>query len=66
MNKPVTNLKPESEIDPLARLREPFPAHQISKLPKPFKKDAPKGKCQECGGYHGLPASTWTTWATPP
>jgi hypothetical protein len=56
MNKPVTNLKPESEIDPLARLREPFPPHQISKLPKPFKKDAPKGKCSECGGFHGLPA----------
>jgi hypothetical protein len=37
-------------------LREPFPPHQISKLPKPFKKDSPKGKCQECGGYHGLPA----------
>ena len=37
-------------------LREPFPAHQISKLPKPFKKDSPKGKCAECGGYHGLPA----------
>lgn len=40
----------------LALLREPFPAHQISKLPKPFKKDSPKGKCSECGGYHGLPA----------
>jgi hypothetical protein len=44
--------KPEG----LALLREPFPAHQISKLPKPFKKDAPKGRCSECGGYHGLPA----------
>ena len=40
----------------LALLREPFPAHQISKLPKPTKKDAPKGKCNECGGWHGLPA----------
>lgn len=37
-------------------LREPFPAHQISKLPKPYKKDSPKGQCKECGGYHGLPA----------
>lgn len=37
-------------------LREPFPAHQISKLPKPYKSDSPKGKCAECGGYHGLPA----------
>lgn len=40
----------------LALLRAPFPAHQISKLPKPTKKDAPKGKCNECGGWHGLPA----------
>lgn len=40
----------------LALLREPFPAHQISKLPKPLKKDSPKGKCPECGGWHGLPA----------
>jgi hypothetical protein len=53
----VTKIKPETEItDPLARLREPFPPHQISKLPKPYKKDSPKGKCTECGGYHGLPA----------
>lgn len=41
----------------LALLREPFPANQISKLPKPFKKDSPKGKCPECGGFHGLPAA---------
>lgn len=40
----------------LALLREPFPPHQISKLPKPYKSDSPKGKCAECGGYHGLPA----------
>lgn len=40
----------------LALLRMPFPPHQISKLPKPYKKDSPKGKCAECGGYHGLPA----------
>lgn len=40
----------------LELLREPFPAHQISKLPKPYKKDSPKGRCNECGGYHGLPA----------
>ena len=40
----------------LALLREPFQAHHISKLPKPFSKDSPKGNCQECGGYHGLPA----------
>ena len=41
---------------PLAKLREPFPPHQISKLPKPYKRDNPKGNCAECGGYHGLPA----------
>jgi len=40
----------------LARLREPFDANQINKLPKPFKADSPKGKCNECGGFHGLPA----------
>lgn len=40
----------------LALLREPFPANQISKLPKPYKRDSPNGKCNECGGYHGLPA----------
>ncbi len=40
----------------LALLREPFPDHQISVLPKPYSKDSPKGKCNECGGYHGLPA----------
>lgn len=40
----------------LALLRKPFPAHQISKLPKPKSKDAQKGRCNECGGWHGLPA----------
>ena len=40
----------------LELLREPFPANQISLLPKPYKKDSQKGKCNECGGYHGLPA----------
>lgn len=46
----------DAETYGLALLRQPFPAHQISKLPKPFKKDSPKGKCGECGGFHGLPA----------
>lgn len=40
----------------LAKLRAPFEAHQISKKPQPTKKDNPKGKCNECGGWHGLPA----------
>lgn len=41
----------------LAKLRQPFQPHQISKLPKPYKKDSPKGDCKVCGGYHGLPAT---------
>lgn len=40
----------------LELLREPFKENQISLLPKPYKRDSPKGKCQECGGYHGMPA----------
>lgn len=40
----------------LKKLREEFPQSLISKLPKPYKKDSPKGECRECGGYHGLPA----------
>ena len=40
----------------LAKLREPFAPHQISKLPKPYSKDSKRGNCTECGGYHGLPA----------
>ena len=40
----------------LELLRAPFAPHQISLLPKPYKRDSQKGKCAECGGYHGLPA----------
>jgi hypothetical protein len=40
----------------LERLREPFAAHQINKLPKPYKSDSPRSNCRECGGYHGQPA----------
>lgn len=40
----------------LTLMREPFPDNQISKLPKPKSRDAPKGHCNECGGWHGLPA----------
>jgi len=31
-------------------------ADTLALLPKPTKKDAQKGKCNECGGWHGLPA----------
>lgn len=44
------------EKNGLAQLLEPFQPHEILKLPKPYKKDSPKGKCSECGGFHGLPA----------
>lgn len=40
----------------LQLLREPFLPHQISVKPKPLNKDAQKGRCEECGGWHGLPA----------
>lgn len=40
----------------LAKLRERFPDAAYGKLPKPLKRDAPKGHCKECGTYHGLPA----------
>lgn len=46
-----------ADIERLKMMREPFGAHQISKLPKPYKRDAQKGNCRECGGYHGLPAA---------
>jgi hypothetical protein len=39
-----------------AELRKPFPKEVVGLLPKPYKKDSPKGKCKDCGGYHGLPA----------
>lgn len=38
------------------KLREPFKPEQIGKLPKPTKKENPKGRCKDCGGWHGLPA----------
>lgn len=47
----------KTEQTGLGLLRKPFPPNQISKLPKPYKKDSPKGNCSECGGYHGLPAA---------
>lgn len=40
----------------LALMRESFTPNQISKLPKPTSRDATKGRCNECGGWHGLPA----------
>ena len=55
MNAPTT-----IEVPSLNKLREPFPAHHISKLPKPTKaqteavrNDFKKGiRCQICGTWH--------------
>lgn len=66
MNASVARLKPEAEatpVDPLAKLREPFPENQISKLPKETKAQADQrkaeqdkgnwpSKCAVCGGLH--------------
>jgi hypothetical protein len=38
------------------QLRAEFPREQIGLLPKPTKKENPKGNCNVCGKYHGLPA----------
>lgn len=54
------NAQSKVEADPLSKLREPFPAHLISKLPKPtkaqteaVKADFKKGiRCQLCGSWH--------------
>lgn len=63
MNAPV-KLRPEAEaapvIDPLAKLRAPFPANQVSKLPKESKAQTDERKanraagvsCKVCGGWH--------------
>jgi hypothetical protein len=59
----VAKIRPETAepvVEGLALLRAPFPAHQISKLPKPTKAqtDAVKAdfkagiRCAECGAWH--------------
>lgn len=52
----MTAAKP-STAEQLAKLRTPFLPTEIGKLPKPYRRDAPKSNCRECGGYHGLPAA---------
>lgn len=42
--------------DQAAALRAPFPDDDIDRKPQPLQKDAPKGKCGDCQGWHGLPA----------
>jgi hypothetical protein len=38
-------------------LRKRFPAAAVGVKPQPFKKDAPKSRCNVCNGYHGQPAA---------
>lgn len=52
----MTTTTTDPRAEGFARLREPFPPEQIGTLPKPRSKDAQKGRCNECGGWHGLPA----------
>jgi hypothetical protein len=35
-----------------AELRKPFDPKAVGQLPKPTKKENPKGKCAKCGGCH--------------
>lgn len=46
----------DQQLAGLKAVREPFAADWVSKLPKPTKRENPKGNCRECGKYHGLPA----------
>lgn len=43
-------------LEEAGKLRAPFDPKTIGKLPKPTRKDAARGQCRECNGYHGLPA----------
>jgi hypothetical protein len=42
--------------DMAARLRAPLDPNDIDKKPQPTQSGAQKGRCPECGGWHGLPA----------
>ena len=44
------------DADQSKMLREPFPREAVGLLPRAMKRESPKGKCAECGGWHGLPA----------
>lgn len=45
-----------TNLQGLKALRAAFPKGTVGQLPKPYKKDSPKGDCKDCGKYHGLPA----------
>lgn len=48
--------EPKTKATILAELAAPFAPAAIMLLPKPYKKDSERGKCNVCGGFHGLPA----------
>lgn len=52
---PAEELTP-AQLAGLAALRIPFAPESVGLLPKPYRKDAEKGTCPTCGGYHGMPA----------
>lgn len=45
------------DVEVSEKLRKKFARGAVGILPKPFKADAVKGNCRECGGFHGLPAA---------
>jgi hypothetical protein len=57
----LTELETEKELalarfNQLAKLRMPFPPTCVDTVPKPTRKDGIKGKCNDCGRWHRLPA----------
>lgn len=60
LRQPRDTMTDTTPLDPrlaaLARLRVPFEAHQIGKLPRATSKDGKKASCSICHGYHVMPA----------
>lgn len=44
------------KVTGLELMRKPFEPNQISQMCRSTKKENTKGKCQKCGGWHGLPS----------
>jgi hypothetical protein len=57
MNEVTESLVEDEAVrEAMKALRLPFAPEAYGVLPKPYRKDSPKGTCPECGGWHGLPA----------
>lgn len=54
--RPAADAPVEDKLRWLHATYKTPPAEHLGKLPKPTRKDATKGNCNECGGFHGLPA----------